>query len=1790
MVEVLEDRCLLASDVFAITFANDSSGLSQINSDGTEQQQIGGIKVTGVPHEWSIDGSRLTYNRDNQVWIIEQELTTERTIAAGLDPTWSPNGSEVAFVSLSGGIGQAGTDILIANHDGSNARRIDLGEFGVGDYGISHRPDWSPDGEKFAYIGVSVHDVFGFPLGTLNTVNVDGTNKQILVDIVFGADFVETVTVDAKWSPDSSRLAFTRVTQSDSSGSNQRSEVWIVNQDGSGLSKLADGHSAFWSPDGGSIVFVGNQPDTGPESDLLMMNADGSNVRVILADTVTEFPTVRHPQSELTIKIEPANVLVGEKFTVTVTGTNRLRETVTNITPPAELTIAGDGAATLVSGPVPVVIESLAPDESAEVVYEYMATVIGSLVFGVQVTGNSSAGPFTLEIPSTCSAPSSDPAASAGLVAEGEAQEEPCTGPNTLEILKAEISVNSVSDLPLRPPTEDEDETSVCDTGSEDFTIDGEQAVECTLRAAIQFANVKDPGVAVSIVFDIPDAVDTQTIDVGVDGGEPLPIITHSLEVDATTQTGFVDKPIIELNGANVPTGDGFSISGVGATIRGFVINGFEQGAGIRIENSTGSVIQGNRIGTNAEADSSVPNGAGIILIDVVDALIGGRNTPQNEEACSADCNIISGNNDSGVKFLEITSKLNKLTGNFIGVDASGTSALPNANSGVFIDEATNNQVGGPFRLNEGDICNGECNVISGNEGDAGVRIDRAKKNSVAGNFIGTDVNGSTAIPNPTGVSLMTSDETEIGGLTETPGLGRGNVISGNRNAGVRIEMASLENSVRGNIIGPDVTGTKTVPRGIAKNGSEHLQSSGVLITDEGSISNVIGGSSSDARNLIAGNFEGVSLLDVGDVGDGNVANRVQGNFIGTDINGTSVLSNQSSGVQIDNGSVRNLIGAATVTPGEAPGNVISGNSSNGISLAGDYNQVAGNLIGPNRTGSDLLPLTVDENGNSESVQDIGIDIRGTGNLIGGDSPTSRNIIAGHTALQTGSEIVFHPAGIQLTEATSTQNKIRGNFIGTDASGSFSLANDTGIRIFGGPSENLVEANLLSGNISGIHIINATEANLVQGNQIGIDESGLVPIGNEFGIIISDSRHQVIGGTRPVGNSASCDSPCNLIAFNDIGIIVNDDNNEIRGNFIGVGRDGTTALPNERGISVERSSGNVIGGASNAHLGICDQDCNVISGNEIYGISLAEMKSFDSGPDFLRSGFSASNTVVSGNFIGVGADLSPAGNGGNGVLIGDGDENLIGGITPSQGNRIAFNGGAGVLAASSIQFGDDPRTGPFTFGIGNTIRNNRIHDNNRLGIDISRKALLSGDGVTPNSIHPPGPNDLNNFPVLLFAQRNGSEVSVAGRVDDIPTVFRPFTIDLYANSESDSSGHGEGQIPIATTTVSTLDSQQFRALIPALAVSLGHITATSTNSDGSTSEFSFAISVVNGSDSDLDGRLDDVEDLAANNGDGNADGTLDSNQNTVASLPARAQNFPMTTLALANGSAFANVSAVENPSPTDGPDATSFPLGFFEFEVIEVEVGGRETVEIFPPPDYQFDTYWRYGPTPDDPTDHWYEFLYDGNVGAEILDDRVLLHLVDGELGDDDLTANGTIVDAGAPANSFPWQNDLNRLDANGRDGVAPIDALVVINYINANPVSSALPALPATPPPYYDVNGDNVVTAIDVLLVVNSLNNRQVFLEPEQFIFLPDKTVHSHHLSSLADSSAANPRYPFDDEPANRQDAVITPPLVANQPNFPARSLPLRLGSQSVADDLLESVLDDVTNELAEVWSNFRG
>jgi len=327
-----------------------------------------------------------------------------------------------------------------------------------------------------------------------------------------------------------------------------------------------------------------------------------------------------------------------------------------------------------------------------------------------------------------------------------------------------------------------------------------------------------------------------------------------------------------------------------------------------------------------------------------------------------------------------------------------------------------------------------------------------------------------------------------------------------------------------------------------------------------------------------------------------------------------------------------------------------------------------------------------------------------------------------------------------------------------------------------------------------------------------------------------------------------------------------------------------------------------------------------------------------------------------------------------------------------------------------------------------------------------------------------------------------------------PTNSDPFNVTIAFGEAV--SGFVTGDITVAGGSVTGLTDNgggSFTATIDATAdgnVTVDVAAGVATDAAGNANTAAAQFSVTYRADQDQDGVSNDIEDGAPNQGDGNGDGIPDSQQSNVTSLP-NAVNGSYVTLAAPAGTTLIGVTATGNPSPNDAPQGVDFPIGFFDFTVSGVAIGGSVVVTLYLSPGVVVNTYCVHGPTPGDPTDHWHSFMFDGQTGARIFADRIELHFVDGGRGDRDLTANGIIVDpAGPGGGEFLWQNPVLREDVNGDTRVTPLDALILIAAINSD--RQQLPRTMAGSdvlPPYPDVDPNYKVTPLDVLVVIAYLN-----------------------------------------------------------------------------------------------------
>jgi hypothetical protein len=177
-------------------------------------------------------------------------------------------------------------------------------------------------------------------------------------------------------------------------------------------------------------------------------------------------------------------------------------------------------------------------------------------------------------------------------------------------------------------------------------------------------------------------------------------------------------------------------------------------------------------------------------------------------------------------------------------------------------------------------------------------------------------------------------------------------------------------------------------------------------------------------------------------------------------------------------------------------------------------------------------------------------------------------------------------------------------------------------------------------------------------------------------------------------------------------------------------------------------------------------------------------------------------------------------------------------------------------------------------------------------------------------------------------------------------------------------------------------------------------------------------------DTDQDGVNDSIENLAPNNGDGNRDGIPDRQQGNVASVLTTGGTTAdhIATLVTSPGTQIVGLQLLPNPIAANNLTSLANPA---EFKVTGLQNGAATTVEFLiaqADQNRKYNTYLMLGKTADNPTTHLYEFLYDGKTGAELFDtnndgftDRVIVHFIDGQRGDSDLTVNGEIQDPGAP-------------------------------------------------------------------------------------------------------------------------------------------------------------------------------
>ncbi len=674
------------------------------------------------------------------------------------------------------------------------------------------------------------------------------------------------------------------------------------------------------------------------------------------------------------------------------------------------------------------------------------------------------------------------------------------------------------------------------------------------------------------------------------------------------------------------------------ATGAGNLISGNNNyGIGVFGVSTGNTTIAGNLIGTNASGLARIGNtNAGIYVASSTNTTIGGNT--------SAARNVIAGTTtrggwyDQGVGIAIVNSNTATIRGNLIGTNINGTQGLGNIYSGITVLDSSNITIGGSL--------SGQGNVISDN-GQYGIVGYGANQVTIQGNRIGTNKAGTASLanglvaPGGDGIMFFNSSNFTIGGASSWDSgelAGAGNLISDNR--GYSIQWTNSSNLIlAGNVIGLDITGT----RDISVANSLRLGGTGLII----------GGTSAALRNIISGNDNGIGLDDA----DGAI---IQGNYIGTDRTGQFAIGNDGTGIYVSGSTVEQLTTGAIIG-GAAPGagNLISGNANEGIYLGTTDNQVIGNFIGTNSSGSTAIP-----NGK-------GITVTGTNNVIGGSAPGSRNLISGNTGV--GIELTGNnelPGAIATWKAEGNANDVTSTHPGTQFGGAgyaFGLAGGQAFSL-DGINDYLAFADepQLSRDQRSLSIELWINPNTIGGGGLidkSIDNSSidyrlsLLPDGR-ISFVTRNGLDSVVG---PVINANVWTHIAAVkdLAANQLRLYIN-------GALVASSSAASAATSIATTDLLMGASRNSSGNVSTFFAGKIDEPAiyaRVLTANEI---------------SLIRSlgGVAKGRNTVDGNVIGLSSTgINTLPNGAHGVLVSDSPSNIIGGVA---GNTISGNRGSGV--------------------------------------------------------------------------------------------------------------------------------------------------------------------------------------------------------------------------------------------------------------------------------------------------------------------------------------------------------------------------------------------------------------------------------------------------------------------------------------------------------------------------------
>ncbi|HTS52720.1 MAG TPA: DUF4347 domain-containing protein, partial [Burkholderiales bacterium] len=575
------------------------------------------------------------------------------------------------------------------------------------------------------------------------------------------------------------------------------------------------------------------------------------------------------------------------------------------------------------------------------------------------------------------------------------------------------------------------------------------------------------------------------------------------LDVTGAADLGNANQGVAIFNGASNNT--------IGGTVTAAanVISG-NNGTGVRITvaGSTGNVVEGNLIGTNAAGTAAIANSVdGVNITDASGNTIGGT--------VAGAGNLISGNTGSGISLVGVGTN-NLVQGNYIGVNAAGTAQFLNTAAQLTI-QSSGNTIGGTSA--------GSRNLIAGNVILTGAS---ATNNLIQGNYIGINAAGTAALTGGgsfDGIALNSgAANNTIGGTTAAAG----NVIAYMQGDGVYLNGAAtlgdaiLGNSIYGNAraggdTGIDLAGGDAAPRWVTPNdagdgdtGPNGLQNFPVLtsVSSTSAGTNFVGSFNSKAgtyRIEFFGNRPFTpGVLDGSGYGEGE-------RFLGYI---TVTIPGPGSGTTPFNVTLPTWVNNGDVISATATVDLGGGTYGSTSEFSQDVTATSNVMVVD--TASDVLDGTTTSvsnlaaNRGADSRISLREAITATNNTAGPDFIAFAIPGAGPQTITLGSALP------NINQALTIDGTTEAGFAGTplvEISGNNTVAN--GLTLNGAGSNGSTIRGLAINRFTGDAIlVGGSSNNIIAGNFLGTDPTGTVARPNAVGVLFNPgSANNLIGGT-----------------------------------------------------------------------------------------------------------------------------------------------------------------------------------------------------------------------------------------------------------------------------------------------------------------------------------------------------------------------------------------------------------------------------------------------------------------------------------------------------------------------------------------------------------------------------------------------------------------------------------------------------------------------------------------------------